>query len=96
MEIRSKTTIFTVIFALLGLISAVIYDVYAMVKGGTEATISHMMFEWSYKYPIFTFSCGFFPGVLVGHFFWRIRDGRITKIISDNSRESVDSTEVDS
>jgi len=58
-----------------------------MQAGGTEATISFQMFAWSYKYPIFTFACGLFPGVLVGHFFWRIRDTKLTKEISDDSRK---------
>jgi len=87
MDIRKKTSLFIVGFILFAIVIVGGYDIYAIIKGGTEATISHMVFEWSYKYPIFTFSCGFFPGVLVGHFFWRIRDGKITKEISDNTRK---------
>lgn len=87
MNIKSKTTIFTLASVALFLLSWLIYDIYAISKGGTEASISFMMYSWAYKYPIFTFSCGFFPGVLVGHFFWRIRDTEETKKISDNSRK---------
>jgi len=93
MNIKSKTACFTLISVLIFFISWIGYDVYAILEGGTEASISYMMFEWSYKYPIFTFTCGFIPGILVGHFFWRIRDTRGTKLISDNSRETVDSNE---
>lgn len=51
------------------------YDTFAFLKGGTEATISHVLLMWSYDYPIFTFSFG----VLVGHLFWRTRDTGETK-----------------
>ena len=86
MNIKTKTSIFIWIFVILGTLIAVGYDIYAMMQGGTEATISFTVYKWSYQYPIFTFACGFFPGVLVGHFFWKIRDTETTKIISDNSR----------
>lgn len=65
----------------------VAYDVYAISQGGTEASISFLMYEWSFKYPIFTWACGFFPGVLVGHFFWRIRDTEKTLKLSEQSRK---------
>lgn len=87
MNIQSKTSLFVVGFIIFTVVVVGGYDVYAMLQGGTEGTISFMMYKWAYQYPIFTFACGFFPGVLVGHFFWRIRDTETTKIISDNSRK---------
>ena len=87
MSIKKKTVIFTLVSIAIFLLSWLIYDIYAISEGGTEASISFMIFEWSYKYPIFTWVCGFFPGVLVGHFFWRIRDTLETKRISDASRK---------
>ena len=86
MDIKSKTTIFTMVSLAILAIAWIVYDVYAIQIGGTEASISYMMYQLSYKYPIFTFACGFFPGVLIGHFFWRIRDTERTKEISDASR----------
>lgn len=81
MNIRSITSIviLSAVVILLG------YDVFAIYKGGTEASISHMVIEWSYKYPIFTFSFG----VLCGHFFWRVRGGKILRKIEDNTRGEV-------
>ena len=87
MDIKKKTGLFIVLFVVFSVAIVAIYDVYAMLQGGTEATISFTMYEWAYKYPIFTFSCGFFPGVLVGHFFWRIRDTKKTLEISEDSRK---------
>lgn len=87
MNIKKKTSLFIVIFLLGSALIAAGYDVYAMMEGGTEATISFMVYSWSYKYPIFTWSMGFFPGVLVGHFFWRIRDTKTTLQISEDSRK---------
>ena len=87
MTIQGKTSLF--IWSFIGFTIVVVggYDIYAISEGGTEATISFMVFQWSYKYPIFTWFCGFIPGLLVGHFFWRIRDTKTTKEISDNSRK---------
>ena len=48
------------------------YDIYAFVSGGTDATISNVIIEWSYAYPIFTFSLGFLFGLLAGHLFWQL------------------------
>lgn len=84
---KSKTSIFITISLGLFFLSWIIYDIYAISKGGTEASISFVIYEWSYKFPIFTFFCGFIPGGLVGHFFWRIRDTKTTKEISDQSRK---------
>lgn len=87
MNIKSKTAIFTIGSIVLFLLSWIVYDIYAINQGGTEASISFMMYSWSYKYPIFTWVMGFGPGVLVGHFWWRIRDTRTTLIISEESRK---------
>lgn len=54
------------------------YDMWAFMKGGTEVTVSHTIFMWSYKFPPFTFAFGF----LCGHFFWRIRDTKETAEIT--------------
>lgn len=87
MTIKAKTSMFVVISVVLMAAAWIVYDIYAISVGGTEASISFMMYEWSYKFPIFTWAAGFFPGVLVGHFFWRIRDTKTTKEISDDSRK---------
>jgi hypothetical protein len=87
MSIKRKTSIFTIGSIVLFLLSWLVYDIYAINKGGTEASISFMMYEWSYKYPIFTWVMGFLPGLFVGHFWWRIRDTETTKELSDNSRK---------
>ena len=87
MDIKKKTAIFTIGSILFFFLGWIVYDIYAISEGGTEASISFMMYKWSYKYPIFTWVMGFIPGILVGHFFWRIRDTKETKEISDDSRK---------
>jgi hypothetical protein len=73
---RQKTMIFIVsTLVLIG-----IWDVYAIVFGGKEASISHVMIEWGYEYPSFTFLIGF----AMGHLFWRMRT---TKIMSEKRIE---------
>ena len=72
----------TSIFIISLVVIIAVYDVYAIAKGGVESSISHMMIEWSYKYPMFPFMMG----VLVGHLFWRMRDTEYTKQISEDTR----------
>lgn len=60
----TKIVLFVFIVGLLG------YDVYAVIAGGTEATISHLVIEMSYQFPAFTFAVGF----LMGHLFFKIRE----------------------
>jgi hypothetical protein len=59
----------TVIFLITLLVVIIGYDVYAWNAGGTEATISYTIFEWSHKYPFFTFMMGF----VCGHLFWQMK-----------------------
>ena len=85
---KKKTAVFTIGSIVILLLSWLGYDIWAIGQGGTEASISFMMYEWSYKYPIFTWAFGFSNGLLVGHFWWRIRDTKRTKELSDASRDN--------
>ena len=58
---------YTLIFVIVIFSSILVYDVIAIMSGGTEASISHLLNVWSYKFPAFTF----FMGFLAGHIFWR-------------------------
>lgn len=62
------------VFALL-----VLYDVYAMSQGGTEASISSVIITYAYKMPMFVFTIGF----ICGHLFWRMRQNTDTKEIDE-------------
>lgn len=84
---KKKTPIFVFVSIALMAIAWLVYDVIAINEGGTEASISFMFYEWSYKYPIFTFMCGWLSGGLSMHFFWRIRDTQTTKRLSDATRQ---------
>lgn len=69
----------TAIFIGVAILIIAAYDVYAILAGGSEASISHTMILWSYKYPVFTFMMGF----VMGHLFWRTIDNKDTKKIAD-------------
>lgn len=62
----------------------VVVDTYLIATGGTEASISHMLIDWSYKYPTFTFLFGF----TMGHLFWRMRDTENTKGLGRNDKDT--------
>lgn len=47
-----------------------IYDVFIIQKGGKEASISQVLIDYSYQYPIGVFALG----VVCGHLFWRMPD----------------------
>ena len=55
-----------VLLTIVGLIG---YDFFAIYKGGTESSVSWTIFEWSYRYPAFTFGMGF----VMGHLFWQMK-----------------------
>lgn len=59
----------TIIFVMVIIVCIAGYDVFAILKGGTEASISHLLISWSYEYPAFTFLFGF----TCGHLFWRLK-----------------------
>lgn len=65
----------TLIFVILVIVAIVVYDVWAITHGGTEGTVSYLLHDWAYEYPIFTFSMG----VVMGHLFWQMRKTRHTK-----------------
>jgi len=83
MSIKKITQLVT--FAIIPLLILLIlaYDVYAILVGGTEASISSLIITASYKMPFMTFMIGFLNGVLVGHLFWRMRSNKDTKEIDN-------------
>lgn len=65
MNIKLYTKIFLAV-----IVAAIVgYDIFAVIKGGTDATISNVIIEWSYGFPAMTFAIGF----VSGHLFWKIR-----------------------
>jgi hypothetical protein len=85
MRVVTSYFILGVIFLIAG------YDTFAISTAGFETSISHVMIEWSYKYPIFTF----LMGVVMGHLFWRMSDSAATKKISDFVHESSENSNKD-
>lgn len=71
------------IFIIVVIIAIAGFDVFLIANGGTEASISHTMYVWSHKYPLFTFLMGF----TMGHLFWRLRDTKETKEITDFTKK---------
>lgn len=73
MAIKNAAAIFLGVL----IVAVIIFDVYVILKGGTEASISHQIIIWSYQYPAFTFLTGF----VFGHLFWRMPSTSKTKEI---------------
>jgi len=73
----------TKVFTLILLVIIAVFDGWIMAKGGTEASISHLIITASYKYPMIPFLLG----ILCGHLFWRMRYTKYTKEISDSTRQ---------
>jgi hypothetical protein len=55
----------------LGILVCVIafFDVYVIMEGGKESSISHVLIELTYEYPSISFLLGF----VCGHIVWRMR-----------------------
>lgn len=68
---------YTVIFIVLLFVGVAVYDVLAIINGGTEASISSTMIMWSYRFPAFPFLIGF----VCGHLFWRMKENKDTATI---------------
>lgn len=60
----------TMIFIGIIILAIAAWDIFVLVDGGTESSISYVLMTWAYKYPVFTFMMGF----VMGHLFWRIRN----------------------
>lgn len=72
-------------FGVLGIaaLAITVYDILAMNQGGRDSSISAQIIEMSYKMPLVVFIMGDIFGLLKGHLFWRMRDTKTTKQISD-------------
>jgi hypothetical protein len=70
-----KTKILTMIVISIFIVGILGYDVYALLIGGTDATVSNVIVELSYEYPAGTFAIGF----VMGHLFWQLHKTKEVK-----------------
>lgn len=56
----------TKIFIISALSVIIGYDIFAVIQGGMDATISAVLLHWSREYPPVTLA----SGILLGHLFW--------------------------
>lgn len=61
--------VYTKGFIVLMIALIAVYDVWAYSSGGTEGTISWVIYTWSHEHPAFTFAMGF----VMGHLFWQMK-----------------------
>ena len=73
------TAIATWVIIGLFVVAIIVFDVYALVKGGEAMTISAYLISLSYEQPIVPFILGFAVGMLGGHLFWRVKDKSIRR-----------------
>ena len=78
MDIKATTKKVTFIGIPFLIVLILVYDVYAIYVGGTEASISSLIIKSSYEMPFMVFCIGFFLGVLCGHLFWRMKSNKDT------------------
>jgi hypothetical protein len=74
---------YTVVVIALTIIGLVAWDVYAILYGGDESSISSVIITYSYDYPLIPF----LSGVLCGHFFWRLKSNLDTKQIDKRTND---------
>lgn len=63
---------------LLIVVLVLIYDAIAIMKAGTEASISSFIITNAYKMPFAVYMLGLFNGILIGHLFWRMKGNKDT------------------
>lgn len=74
-----------VTFAVIPLVITIIliFDVYAIMVGGTEASISSLIIKSSYEMPFMVFLIGNALGILEGHLFWRMKSNKDTEAVDN-------------
>ena len=65
----------TMIIIALVIVGLIAYDAYTIIYDGIETSVSQVIINWTYEYPIFTFSMG----VLFGHLMWQMKKKKLTK-----------------
>ena len=81
MNIFKLTKIVTFLIIPLIVLLILAYDVYAIMLGGTEASISSLIIKSSYEMPFMVFCIGLFVGIFSGHLFWRMKSNKDTEKI---------------
>jgi len=57
------------------IVGLIAYDAYTIIYDGIDTSVSQVIINWTYEYPIFTFSMG----VLFGHLMWQMKKKKLTK-----------------
>lgn len=79
MQIKPTTKIITFFIIPAIIVAILVYDVCAIMAGGTEASISSLIITSAYQMPFMVFCIGFFMGLVSGHLFWRMRGNQDTR-----------------
>jgi hypothetical protein len=64
----------TILFIVVVVVLIIGWDIYAMIYGGHEATISSVLVTSAYDTPVIPFAFGF----VMGHLFWRMKSNKDT------------------
>ena len=59
---------YTMIFIVCVIIAIFAYDAYTIVSHGVETSVSQVLIDWAYEYPVTSFLFGF----VCGHLYWKI------------------------
>jgi len=81
MNWKKITKIVTFAIIPLLVVGILIYDVVAILGGGTEASISSLLITSAYEMPFLVYCVGLGNGILVGHLFWRMKGNKDTRAL---------------
>lgn len=70
------------------IIIVLVYDAIAIMKGGTEASISSRIILMSYNMPLIPAVIGWFIGLLMGHLFWRMKGNDDTRAVGLDNKNT--------
>ena len=85
MNIKAITKKVTFIGIPLIIVLILVFDVFAIMKGGTEASISSLLIASAYKMPFMVYCIGLANGILAGHLFWRMKGNKDTLEIDNQT-----------
>ena len=73
----------TSIFIAVGIVVAIAYDVIVINMSGPDNSISQVVIDWAYEFPIFSFMAG----GLCGHLFWQMSKSRKIGAMQERIKE---------
>jgi len=66
----------TICFIIVVVVAIFAYDAYTIISHGVDTSISQVLIDWAYEFPVTSFLMGF----VMGHLYWKISEKKEVKV----------------